>query len=97
MNIQEYWSLKVIVIFVGGAFSLDTSIFEPRQSKNAQLISVFVFVTYIVQYLFHPIPKFQDSCNLLWLYSPVCVGSFDFCSPEDAYTIKEYVWFHNLW
>ena len=33
-----------------------------------------VFATRIVQSLFYLNPKFQASCHLLWLYSPVCVG-----------------------
>ena len=35
----------------------------------------FVFATRIVQSLYYLNPKFQVSCYLLWLYSPVCVGS----------------------
>ena len=38
-----------------------------------QLISVFVFTTHIVQYLFILNQKVQASCHLLWLYSSVCV------------------------
>ena len=41
---------------------------------TAQLISAFVFVTWIVQSLFYLKPKFQASSYLLWLYSLVCVG-----------------------
>ena len=41
--------------------------------KTVQLISTFVFPTYIVQYLYSLNPKFQASRNLLWLYSSVCV------------------------
>ena len=40
---------------------------------TAQLISVFVFATWIAQFLFYYIPKFQASSLLLWLYRPVCV------------------------
>ena len=42
---------------------------------TAKLISAFVFATWIVQSLFYLNPKFQASSHLLWLYSPVCVGS----------------------
>ena len=41
---------------------------------TAQLISAFVFNTYIVQSLFFLNPKFKTSNHLLWLYSLVCVG-----------------------
>ena len=41
---------------------------------TAKLISAFVFATRIVQSLCFLNPKFEDSCHLLWLYSPVCVG-----------------------
>ena len=40
---------------------------------TAQLISTFVFATWIVQSLFYLNPKFQASNYLLWVYSPVCV------------------------
>ena len=40
----------------------------------AKLISAFVFATWIVQSLRYLKPKFQASSQLLWLYSPVCVG-----------------------
>ena len=40
---------------------------------TAQLISAFVFATWIVQSLFYLNPKLQASSYLLWLYSPVCV------------------------
>ena len=39
-----------------------------------KLISVFVFATRILQFLYFLNPKFQASSHLLWLYSPVCVG-----------------------
>ena len=42
---------------------------------TAKLISAFVFATKIVLSLFFLNPKFQASSHLLWLYSPVCVGS----------------------
>ena len=41
---------------------------------TAKLISVFVFVTQVVQSLYFLYTKFQASCHLVWLYSPVCVG-----------------------
>ena len=42
---------------------------------TAQLISAFVFAIRIVQFLYYLNPKFQASSHLLWLYSPICVGS----------------------
>ena len=44
------------------------------RSITAQLISVFVFATRLVQSLYFINPKFQASSYLLWLYSLVCVG-----------------------
>ena len=41
---------------------------------TAQLISAFVFATYIVQSLYFLNQKFQASNHLLGLYSHVCVG-----------------------
>ena len=41
---------------------------------TGQLISAFVFATWIVQSLFYLNLKFQASSHLPWLYSPVCVG-----------------------
>ena len=41
---------------------------------TAKPISVFVFATQIVQYLYYLNPKFQASSYLMWLYSLVCVG-----------------------
>ena len=41
---------------------------------TAKLISAFVFATRKVQSLHYLNPKYQASSNLLWLYSPVCVG-----------------------
>ena len=41
---------------------------------TAQLISAFVFVTWIVQSLYFLNPKFRASSYLLWLHSLVCVG-----------------------
>ena len=37
-------------------------------------ISAFVFATYIEQSLYFQHPNFQASSDILWLYSPVCVG-----------------------
>ena len=45
-----------------------------NKEVTAQLTSAFVFATWIVRSLFYLNPKFQASCHLLWLYSPVCVG-----------------------
>ena len=42
---------------------------------TAKLISAFVFATWIGQSLYFLNPKFQASSHLLWLYSPVCVGT----------------------
>ena len=47
---------------------------ENKGAVTAKLISVFVFATRIVQFLFYLNPKFQASSCHLWLYSPVCVG-----------------------
>ena len=41
---------------------------------TAKLISVFVFATRIVQFLFYLNQKFQASSSFLCLYRPVCVG-----------------------
>ena len=41
---------------------------------TAQLISTFVFATWIVRPLFYLNPTFQAPSHLLWLYNPVCVG-----------------------
>ena len=41
---------------------------------TAQLISIFVFSTLIVQFLFFLDPKLQASNHVLYLYWPVCVG-----------------------
>ena len=64
--------------------------YEPRHEKTgfcilrkqtqisfavtAKLISVFVFATWIVQYLVYLNPKFQASSHIVWFYSLVCVG-----------------------
>ena len=42
---------------------------------TAKLFSAFVFATWIVQFFFFLNPKFQASSCLLWLHSPVCVGT----------------------
>ena len=47
---------------------------KQRRRSAAQLISAFVFATWIVQSFFFLNPKFQDSNHLLWLYSPLCIG-----------------------
>ena len=41
-----------------------------------QMISAFVFVKQIVQFLYFLNQKFQASDLFLWLYSPVCVGTY---------------------
>ena len=41
---------------------------------TAQLISAFVFATYILQSLYFLNPKFQAAIHLLGLYILVCVG-----------------------
>ena len=52
---------------------------------TAKLTSVFVFATWIVQFLYFVNPKFQASSHRLCLYSPVCVGSVR----------KPHCWFSN--
>ena len=47
---------------------------KQRRRSAAQLISVFVFATQIVQSIYFLNPKFQASSHLLWLYSPVYAG-----------------------
>ena len=42
---------------------------------TAKLISAFDFAIQVVQALWYLNPNFQDFSYLLWLYSPVCVGS----------------------
>ena len=42
--------------------------------ETAQLISAFVFTTWIMQFQFFPNPKFQASHLFLRLYRPVCIG-----------------------
>ena len=46
-----------------------------RKSVTAKLISAFVFAKRIVQSLYFLNPKFQASRHIMWLYSPVCVGT----------------------
>ena len=47
---------------------------DQLRGKTAKLISAFLFATRIVQSFYHLNLKFQASSQLLWLYSPVCVG-----------------------
>ena len=54
---------------------------------TAQLISVFVFATWLVQSLFYLNPNFQASSHLLWLYRPVCVRPEDRFSHNEAHVI----------
>ena len=54
---------------------------------TAQLISVFVFVTQIVQSLCFLNPKFQASSHFLWLYSPVSVRAYR--NPEEQFSHNE--------
>ena len=42
---------------------------------TVQMISEFVFVRKKVKFLYCLDPKFQVCCDLLWLRTPVCVGS----------------------
>ena len=44
-----------------------------RLRLTAELISAFVFSTWIIQFLYFLSPKFPASYNLLRLYRPVCV------------------------
>ena len=41
---------------------------------TAKLISVFVFATWIVQFLYFLNPKFPASSHILFLHSSFCVG-----------------------
>ena len=54
---------------------------------TAQLISGFVFATWIEQSLFFLNPKFRASRHPLWLHSPVCVGPDR--KPEDRFSQNE--------
>ena len=56
---------------------------------TAQLISAFVFATWLVQSLFFIYPKFQASSDLLILHSPVCVGPGR--NPEDQFSHEVYL------
>ena len=47
---------------------------ENKDADQLRSNSAVVFAIWIVQSLFYLNPKSQDSSNLLWLYSPVCVG-----------------------
>ena len=61
-------------------------------SVTAQLISAFVFATWIEQSLFSLNPKFQASSLLLLLFLSVCVGPGnpkDRFSNETAYMITD--------
>ena len=49
-----------------------------------QLISAFVFTTYIVQSLYFLNLKIQAYNNNLWLYSLICVGMVG--NPEDRFS-----------
>ena len=55
------------------AFSFAKTKTQISCAVTAQLISAFVFATWIVQSLFYLNPKFQACSHLLWLYSLVCV------------------------
>ena len=46
-----------------------------HKKKDADQITAFVFTIRIVQSLYFLNPKLQASSHLLWLYSPVCVGT----------------------
>ena len=63
---------------------------------TAKLISAFVFATWIVHSLFFLNPKFQACSNLLWLYSPVCVGPGR--KPKDRFSdvAAHIVWLHSF-
>ena len=60
------------------------------ENKDAELISAFVFATWIGQSLYFLNPKFQASSHLMWLYSPVCVGPGR--KPEDRFSHNEAQW-----
>ena len=47
---------------------------KAQSLRTAKLIRAFVFAIRIIQFLYYPNPKFQALSNLVWLYSPVCVG-----------------------
>ena len=78
----------MIVEFIGSADIIwaatwENRIFAYAKTKTqisfavtAKLISAFVFATWIVQSLSFLNPKFQVPSHLLWLRSPVCVGTW---------------------
>ena len=47
----------------------------PKKRRRSASRYAFVFALRIVQSLIYLNPKFQAFSHLLWLYSPVCVGS----------------------
>ena len=55
--------------------------------SSRYLISVFVFATRIIHYLYFLNAKCQASSHLLWLYSPVCVGPGR--KPQDRFSHNE--------
>ena len=61
---------------------------KQRRSSAAQLISAFVYATRIVLSIYFLNLKFQAPSNLLWLYSPVCVGPGR--KPEAQIKIESY-------
>ena len=84
----NYYSMNTKYIYLFLFNKRQFIIFEPSRKKTvfffayaktkthitAKLISAFVFATSIVHSLYFINPKFQASGNLLWLYSPICVG-----------------------
>ena len=69
------------------AFSYAKTNMQISFAVTAKLISAFVFASRIVEFLYNLNPKFQASCYLLWLYSPVCVGSGR--KPENRFSHNE--------
>ena len=62
----------------------------------AQLISVFVFATWIVQSLYFLNPKFQASSHLLYLFSPLCVRTGG--KPKTGFLVtRNILYFQNLY
>ena len=55
-----------------------------RSNCEAELISAFVFATWIIQSLFFLNSKFQASSHLQWLHRPVCVRPGR--DPEDQFS-----------
>ena len=81
--VQNFYGHKLADCYCKTTLSW-VSKYEPRHEKTGffhmqkhrrRLISAFVFATRIVQFLYFLNLKFQASSHLLWLYSPVCVGS----------------------